>query len=126
MKTKTRKKPNRTAMTREADRLFSRQVRARGHCELWLLAPEVRCAGEYQCCHVISRRYRSTRWTFDNAFCGCQSHHVFFTHRPEAFYLAVEASYPGLYGRLYEMAQKPWDKSLTAVLDRLRASEETL
>ncbi len=121
-----KKRPSRTSQTREADRLFSLKVRARGHCELWLLNTNLRCEGNLQCCHIIGRRYRSTRWDEDNAFCGCQAHHTYFTHRPEAWFLAVEQIHPGLYGHLYNLAQQPWDKDLEAVLARLRASEETL
>jgi len=121
-----KKKRSRKSLSDEADRLFSLQVRARGHCELWILKPDLRCAGDHQCCHVLSRRYRSVRWSEDNAFCGCQAHHTWFTHNPHAFYLAVESAFPGLQERLWEQAQIPWDKSLAAVLDRLRASEEAI
>lgn len=117
---RTAKKRSRKAMTAEADRLISLKVRSRGHCELWLLAPEVRCSGMLQCCHIIGRRMRSLRWDEENLFCGCQAHHTYFTHRPEAFFLAVEATYPGLYERLWKRAQEPWDRDLEGLLERLR------
>jgi hypothetical protein len=117
---KTQRRPNRKAQTKEADRLISLRVRERGHCELWLLNTSLRCAGDFQACHIVGRRYRSTRWDEDNLFCGCQAHHVWFTHRPEAFFLAIEEVYPGLYARLYRKAQEPWDRDLAGVLEKLR------
>lgn len=123
MKTK-KKSRSRTSLTREADRLVSLKVRARGHCELWLLKPELRCEGPLQACHVLSRRYRATRWLEENLLAGCRAHHVYFTHRPEAFYIAVEAVYPGLWVRLWEIAQTPWDRDIEGVLAGLKASDE--
>lgn len=58
----------RTHATREADRLFSIFIRQRDRkC--------MRCWDDYakveefglQCCHVVSRKYRATRWDPDNA-----------------------------------------------------------
>ncbi len=124
MKTvKRKRKRSRKSMTAEADRLVSRKVRARGHCELWLLNPEVRCEGDLQCCHIIGRRYRSTRWDENNLLAGCQGHHVWFTHRPEAWFLAIEAIFPGRYAELYERAQKQWDRDIESVLARLKSDD---
>ena len=69
--------------TKRADALFSAAVRSRGVCEIaeWGLAGPP-CSGALQCCHIISRRYRAIRWDEDNALCGCQAHHTYYTHRP--------------------------------------------
>jgi hypothetical protein len=40
------------------------------------------CQGELQCAHIMSRRYRALRWSYDNAVPLCGAHHTFFTHRP--------------------------------------------
>jgi hypothetical protein len=58
------------------DRLFSVLIRSAGVC--------VHCGAtdRLQCAHGFSRRYRSVRWDFRNAFCLCQRCHMFFTHRP--------------------------------------------
>jgi 5-methylcytosine-specific restriction endonuclease McrA len=44
----------------------------------------VRCGAteKLQCCHVLSRRYRLTRWDPDNAVTMCQADHVWQTHHP--------------------------------------------
>lgn len=74
------KKPKRKSPTKEADRLFSLWVRQVGGCE----ANDGRfpCAGNLQCAHGFSRRYRAVRWDRRNAFALCQGHHLFYTHYP--------------------------------------------
>lgn len=65
-KAKKKKKPG----VKECDRLFSLVVRAdRKMCE--------RCATRerLQCAHIVSRRYRATRFTEANAFCLCAGCH---------------------------------------------------
>ncbi len=64
--------------TKEADRLFSLYVLNR---DGWCLACGSPEAG--QCAHIISRRYRATRWDILNAVRLCQSCHVRYTHQPE-------------------------------------------
>jgi hypothetical protein len=76
-------KRTKTAMRREADRLFSRRVRSRGICQA-MGFDAVACAGPLQCAHVVRRRYLSVRWDDDNAACLCAAHHVYFTHHPIA------------------------------------------
>jgi hypothetical protein len=72
----------RMSATKRADALFSKLIRSRGFCELAEMRPETECSGALQCCHIISRRYRSIRWDENNALAGCQAHHTYFTHRP--------------------------------------------
>lgn len=106
-KTKT---PKRSSLTRKADALASKIVRARGYCQLSELRPDGQCGGDLQCCHIIGRRYRSTRWMMKNLLAGCRDCHVFWTHRPEGFVLAIQKRWPGLYEELWAAAQEPWDK----------------
>jgi hypothetical protein len=47
-----------------------------------LLGSRPLCQGELQCAHIMSRRYRALRWSYDNAVPLCGAHHTFFTHRP--------------------------------------------
>ncbi len=64
------------ALAREADRLWSLLVRARGSCE---------ACGEterLQGAHGFSRRYRAIRWLPINGFALCAKDHVYYTHRP--------------------------------------------
>jgi hypothetical protein len=70
-----------THATEEADRRFSRAIRAEGSCAARFF-DSVACAGGLQCAHGFSRRYRSTRWDERNAFPLCQAHHTYYTHRP--------------------------------------------
>lgn len=69
---KRRKRP----YYKTVDDLFSKVVRRRGNC--------VRCLSTHrlQCAHIVSRRYRATRWDLDNAVCLCAKCHTYFTHRP--------------------------------------------
>ncbi len=63
----------------QCDVLFSKIVRARGVCEI---KTDTECLGALQCCHGFSRRYRATRWDFNNAWAGCARHHQFWTAHP--------------------------------------------
>ena len=67
--------------------MFSLQVRARdGRCQ----NNECGATVGLQCAHIVSRRYRSVRWSFDNAVALCMRCHVYFTHRPIEWGLWVE------------------------------------
>lgn len=73
-KPKKRRSPN---VTTKADVLFSRLVRERdGHC--------LRCGSfaQLQAAHIWSRRYRATRWRFENCITLCSGCHMYFTLRP--------------------------------------------
>jgi hypothetical protein len=62
-------------ITRKLDKVCSELVRARGYC--------VKC-GEtknLQCCHIISRSHRATRWLMDNLLCLCANCHINFAHK---------------------------------------------
>lgn len=119
-----RKKPSRKALTRQADELASRIVRARGHCEMKVLAPELACAGQPQAAHIVGRSFRSTRWDLDNILASCAAHHMFFTHHPAAFYLALEKVWPGLLDMLWTRAQVPWDKQYPIAELALRIAQD--
>lgn len=64
------------------DQLFSEWVRTVGHCEAAGSRLTFACSGRLECCHIVSRIYRGTRWDRLNAVCMCAAHHKFFTHRP--------------------------------------------
>jgi len=64
-----------------ADAMFASQVRAVGRC--WATGYALPCEGYLECAHVISRRYKAIRWSFDNARCLCQAHHWYWTVRPQ-------------------------------------------
>lgn len=70
------KRRPRQKLVDDCDKMFGALVRADGQC--------LRCGkrDKLQCAHGFSRRYRSTRWDFRNAFCLCQGCHLYFTMRP--------------------------------------------
>lgn len=76
------RKPTKTALKRKADKLFSEKVRSLGYC-LWCnrRPPVV----QLQCAHIMSRRFLSTRWDFNNAMCLCAGCHRKGHDRPLEF-----------------------------------------
>ncbi len=101
-RTSARRK-KRKANLRQCDAVFSKLVRSVGRCEAWDYEPpepslvsavfpldmpefqKVECRGSLQCAHIISRRYRGTRWLRENALCLCAAHHTYWTFRPLEF-----------------------------------------
>jgi hypothetical protein len=66
-----------------ADALWSMVVRARDrHCRGAAVLPRIRCVGELQADHLISRTYRSTRWLIDVGATLCLAHHMYVTEHP--------------------------------------------
>jgi hypothetical protein len=41
------------------------------------------CSGVLQAAHLVTRNVRGIKYDLRNGRCLCQSHHKFFTHRPE-------------------------------------------
>jgi len=68
--------------TLEADRLFSLFVRGRDRRCIAEGAFGVRCNGNLQTMHLISRRYKAVRWNPQNARAGCAAHHTYLTLHP--------------------------------------------
>lgn len=113
-----------THATREADALFSLAVRARDQvCTARLVFPQIVCAGELQCMHLVSRRYHSVRWSLDNARAGCKGHHAWLTLHPERHYDFCEAELgPAAYRKLRDRAYHGESAHLGDVLEQLRAA----
>lgn len=66
-----------------ADVVFASKVRASLGGACWAMNhPKVTCNGALQCCHRISRRYTSLRWSTDNAVPMCAAHHMYYTYKP--------------------------------------------
>lgn len=96
-----------------ADRLASKLVRSRGHCE--------RCGSTFllEAAHIVPRRYEHTRFDPDNLLCLCKRCHVFFTGHPKDFRAYVG---PDRWRALWDVAQsmaKP--EHICDVVQRLRA-----
>lgn len=115
----TRKKPSKTALRAKADRLFSLRVRARGVCEAAFYT-KVRCNGNLQCAHLISRRYLRIRWSEENALSLCMAHHVYFTHHELEWQLWLSETFPGRWERLRDQALEAGPKpDYDLILERL-------
>lgn len=88
-----------THLMRKADQAFSRYIRERdGACQ--------RCAERdgLQCAHIVSRRYRVTRWDEDNAMALCMRCHVYFTHRPLEWENFIDAEWDYFWFELRKRA----------------------
>lgn len=114
-----RKKPSPMAA---ADKLFSQLVRERGYCAAG--GERFDCAGNLQCCHVVSRRYRAIRWDLSNAIPMCAAHHIYFTHHPLEWETWWDGQMPGFLASLkYRALNDPPEKPAEA-LARLRTMRE--
>jgi len=96
-----RRKAKRKAKLHDADKWFSQWIRGR---DGWAC---VRCGSPYrpQCAHLVSRRYRATRWNPQNATTLCSRCHVKFTWDPLAWQDWCEERWPGRLGLMKAMAQ---------------------
>lgn len=96
-----RKKAKRKAKLHDADRLFSQYIRGR---DGWAC---IRCGSPFspQCAHLVSRRYRATRWTPENATTLCQKCHLKYTYDPLAWESFCEERWPGRLGLMKAMAR---------------------
>lgn len=81
----------RKAKLRDADKLFSLFIRNR---DGWACR---KCGSvqNIQCAHIVSRRYRATRWSPDNAIALCARDHVKFTYRPLEWEAWIDERFPG-------------------------------
>ena len=68
-----------SGMTRKLDKICSERTRELGHCQ--------RCfkRDNLQCCHIFSRKNRSTRWYYGNLLCLCAGCHFWAHHNPTLF-----------------------------------------
>lgn len=118
------------------DGLFSEWVRSVGHCEA-SGSGSFQCAGRLECCHIVSRIYRGTRWDRTNAICMCAAHHKFYTHRPIEWRDFIAQKYGVGYMEALEAKARPITKldpvtrfelwtSMRAVVSALRKDDEEL
>ena len=73
------RKQTKTSLTRKLDKLCSEVIRSRGECA-WC-----KKTMGLECCHIFSRRYRSTRWYLGNLVCLCHAHHFYAHSNPILF-----------------------------------------
>lgn len=116
------RKTTRGKMGRIADKLFGQIVRLRGVCLEAIHNDYHRCAGSIQCAHVVSRSYRSVRWSEDNAMPLCAGAHVYYTHHPlewEGFVTMRIGD--DAFAALKRRALQKWDGDIEGVCVRLAA-----
>jgi hypothetical protein len=109
---------------RTCDKLFSELIRTRDD---WMC----RACGSVrliQCGHLVSRRYRATRWAEDNAVALCSRCHMRWTHDPLGWEAWCDERWPGRLSMLKRVARAKagWvdyvglAESLTSQLEALR------
>lgn len=108
--------------SKQADTLFSKIVRSRGVCEI---KTNTDCLGSLQCCHGFSRRYRPTRWDFENAWAGCARHHQWWTAHPEEWRDWMQRTLGGGYEPLRLRAMSGERTDPQRVLQDLRLLAKT-
>jgi len=100
------RKITKSGLTRKLDKKVSEIVRGRGYC--------VKChKTQYlQCCHIISRSHRATRWLLDNLLCLCPNCHINFAHKQPLLFSEFCKDYLGAerYSQLLMMGSmtKKW------------------
>jgi hypothetical protein len=84
------KKPSRSYLRNQLDKLCSIIIRSQGKCQ--------RCSGNnsLQTAHIFSRKNYSTRWSLSNMLCLCASCHFWSHQNPLLFAEFVK----DLYGEL--------------------------
>lgn len=103
-------------IAREADRLWSLLVRARGHSEISGKTEHLQAA------HGISRRYRNTRWLLLNGFALTRAEHVYYTHRPLEWDEYLRKAWGELaYNEMRLIALRTTSPDVAAELARLQA-----
>lgn len=116
----SKRNKNRKATSRQCDILAGQLVRSRGVCEAAGSVEGLKCSSVLQWAHIVSRRYRSVRWSMDNAFCMCSAHHLYYTWRPVEFdVFAADKIGADKLSELKSKALTAFDKNLERVYDEL-------
>lgn len=110
----------------QTDVLFSRYIRARdgGICQAGALSERGQelkdCWGELECAHLISRRYKATRWDYQtpNAVTLCAGHHDYYTRHPLAW-TAWRTEYLGALNMT-----RLWEKALNGEVPNAHAEKQ--
>lgn len=101
---------------RTLDMLFSQYIREKaGECEVCF----GNCSTQYQCSHIKSRRFQSTRWLPENAVCQTAACHRHAHNNPDLFIRAIEEKWPGRIDKINEVwlkGEKPDREALAAWL----------
>lgn len=128
---KVRKTP-RGKMSKIADKLFSLIVRHPAKCtyhgaDIGADPWGGGCKGGLQCAHIVSRSYRSVRWSEDNAMPLCAAAHTYYTHHPLEWedFVTMRIG-DDAFAALKKRALQKWDGDLDGVLVRLASRAVSL
>ena len=106
----------RMALTKKADALFGKIVRAPGVCA------ECGSTEVIQCAHGRSRRYYATRWDERNAFSLCRACHMRYTHNPLLWEEWLRDKWgDALYDELWQLALRGPKPDFDALIPALEA-----
>lgn len=119
-KPKKRKKPTKKYLKKKADTLFSKRIRSVNTCEIEG-KDNITCNGDLQCMHIVGRSNHKLRWDSNNALCGCQGHHMYYTNHPWEWNELIKQFYPVNYEYLNVKRLERWDKDIEKVIKELES-----
>jgi hypothetical protein len=90
----------RAAQERKLDRLWSRWILRGGNPLCFCCTRKATDAA-----HIVSRRYKRTRWTPYNGLPLCRECHTAFTRQPRAWDVAVSRVFPETFAHLWNLAR---------------------
>lgn len=97
----SRRRKQRKAKLKDADRLFSEVIRTRDGWACQACGSKDRP----QCAHLVSRRYRATRWNPSNAICLCAGCHTRYTFDPLGWDEYLENYCPSIWREMRRLAR---------------------
>lgn len=100
-----KKKTKQRTYKAKSDKLYSKIIRSRGHCEAigW---GNLKCGYQLQCAHIISRTYSKVRTDTSNSLALCATHHMYFHRWPREFsHFITEKIGSEVYDQLKAKAQ---------------------
>lgn len=98
----SRRRKQRKARLKDCDGAFSLLIRTRDD---WTCRACGSVRGP-QCAHLVSRRYRATRWDSRNAVCLCSGCHVRYTFDPLAWDAWCSERFPAVWPELRATAMR--------------------
>lgn len=106
---KARRQTERARLERECDRLWGRLIlREAPRCSFDCERPATDAA------HIVSRRYKHTRWHPANGLALCRQCHDWYTRHPRSWDIAVSRRMPETFAWLWRQARSGEKPDLTA------------
>jgi hypothetical protein len=116
------------ALKKQADSLWSLVIKKRDNYRCQLAGKDhLKCKGNLQSAHIISRTKLSIRYNLCNGRCLCQAHHTYYTFRSSEWIQIVTQLWNDDYVSLLQqrnLLQKQFD--FNEQIDELRMKLETV